>query len=610
MFCVKYNLSLRKIPFTSLQVFQFLKGFLFLLAFLIPSIVKSQQSIVPLNHSWIQDVEANMVQAKGFVLANALMSYEQDAVLLSFLKQSDTINGVTTTVVLPLHSSMRPWLERGHPLLKNRCLQNSTNEHTLISTESRWPKSVLNYHSRKSLINIEREAQNGEPIFRLYIDPVLNLQFMRMNKDESDTLSGKFYTNTRGVSVHGDIGGKLSFGTSFYENQAFVPTYIKDFAQSQKVIPGQGKWKAFKAGGYDYAFANGFLSFSPGQNFNVQIGTGKHFVGDGYRSLLLSDNSFNYPYARLTGWFGSNRMFQYTTIYASLMNLNSVAPVPLGTEKLYQKKAASFYELSVNLGRTAAFSLFQGLIWSAADDRNKQCIQLAYINPIIFTSVPFYGLKDKRNFLLGATFHLDLFKTTRLYGQILTDDFGTAGTLANKKGFQVGIKYFNVARIKHLHLQFEYSTVNPYTYASSDAAQSYTHYNQALAHPLGANFSEGIVLGKYKIGDFFTQVRFSQALVGADTSGFDFGQNVLTSDSYSTLAPSNGAIKTGQGRSTSVTYFDASIGYMINYASNLNVCIGFVDRGVSTALSYLQTQYFYVAIRTSLTNEYLDFFWK
>lgn len=570
--------------------------------------VFSQQSNVPLNQEWLIESEAKSVQGKGFPLSSSLMKYEADStVLAAFMLISDS-GRQEARAFFSIHTSMRPWTEQGHPLRKNILLQNSTNEHILLHYNDRFPTDMLNYHYKASTLQAERKAQNGEPIFRIYVDPLLNLQYMNVIADPSDTLSIKYFFNTRGITAHGDIGTKISFETSFYENQAVLPGYMKDFANATLIIPGQGRWKRFKSNGFDYSMSTGYLSYSPFKNFNAQIGSGKHFIGDGYRSLLLSDNSFSYPFARLTGWFGPNKMFQYTTIYASLMNLFTNTTIPMGTERLYQKKAASFYQLSANIGRSAEISLFQGLIWAAADEKNKQCITLAYVNPVIFSSIPFFGMMEKHNYLVGGTFRWDVLRKMRLYGQLVFDEFGKKGTISNKKGIQLGVKYYNAFNIKHLHLQLEYNAVNPYTYAASDSAQAYTHYNQALAHPLGANFSEIIGSAQYKYGDFFVHLHFSTATLGRDTAGIDFGQNVFMSDANAYFTPVAGDNKLGQGRKTVINYFDINIGYMVSYASNLNVAFGFTNRNVDFGATQSATQYVYVAIRTSLTNSYLDFF--
>lgn len=572
----------------------------------------AQQSNVPLNYSWIQESEAKMVQSRGFFLDySSVKKYEADSALRS-------IDGsqLDILIALPLHSSMRPWMEQGHPVRKNVVMQNAHNHKFgwIAPDDSQARKKngpvknwLKDYHWQNSLINVEREPQGEEPVFRLYIDPLLNLQSMNVMEDGNDTVAGRYYINTRGITAHGDIGTRVSFETSFYENQAFFPGYIKDFAEGTQVIPGQGRWKRFKTTGYDYAMATGYISYSPNRFFNAQIGSGKHFVGDGYRSLLLSDNAFSYPYARLTGWFGPNNMFQYTQIYASLMNLLANSPVPPGTERLFQKKAASFTQLSVNIGRIAEVSLFQSLIWTAADDRNKQCLRLAYFNPVMFTSVIDFGLNDRDNYSIGGTFHVDVLKTLRVYGQVVADDFGKG--VRHKTGFQLGVKYYNAFTLKHLHLQFEMNKVNPYTYSATDSMQSFTHYNQPLAHPLGANFIEYNGSLQYKIGDFFLHTRFSMATIGADTAGHVYGQDVFVSDALAdnTTFGSN-TNYFGRGEEVKLTTIDASIGYMISYASNLNVSLGFSDRKVQTPATLDHTRYVYVAVRTSLTNNYLDFF--
>ena len=576
----------------------------------------SQQSNVPLNYEWMQETEATSVRLKGFFLSSALMNYEADSTLrAAFPISNDTskfqvIDGINlgSCATFPVHSSMRPWIEQGHPLRKNIALQNSISEKKFFHLEHRFPTDIINYHSHSNLLHIERKPQNGEPVFRLYVDPLLNLQEMWSSTDPARK---SFYINTRGVTAHGDIGTKISFETSFWENQAFFPQYISDFAKDTKIIPGQGRWKNFKTGGYDFAMSSGFISYSPCRFFNVQIGSGKFFVGDGYRSLLLSDNSFNYPFARFTGWFGPAKMFQYSTVYASLMNLVSNAPIPPGTERLYQKKAAQFQQLSINIGRTAEISFFQGLIWSAADNHNKQCIHLAYVNPVMFASIPFYGMNDRNNFLLGATFHLDLLKTLRLYGQVVIDEFGKSGTIGNKKGMQLGIKYFNVLGIKHFHTQLEYNVVNPYTYSARDSAQAYTHYNQPLAHPLGANFSEIVFSMQYKKGDFFIHARLSYSQLGIDNDLVNFGQNVFESNRATPTSRSLPLVfGFGNGVKTSITYYDACVGYMISYATNLNVCLGVTTRNLSIAGNLSDTNFIYLAVRTSLTNTYYDFFRK
>lgn len=166
-------------------------------------------------------------------------------------------------------------------------------------------------------------------------------------------------------------------------------------------------------------------------------------------------------------------------------------------------------------------------------------------------------------------------------------------------GWQAGLKSFNTFTIKHLYIQAEYNRVMPYSYATADAAQSWTHYGQPLAHPLGAGFSEFTGSLQYKIGDFFVHVRATSATLEANTNGQNFGQWPFLSDNTATtLLPSN----------TRLNYLDARIGWMISYASNLNVSAGLTARNVTNNSTNNAQTLFSVALRTSLSNIYYDFF--
>ncbi|MCW3104854.1 MAG: hypothetical protein JWO09_3294 [Bacteroidetes bacterium] len=452
--------------------------------------------------------------------------------------------------------------------------------------------------------------------FYLTIDPLFNFEF---GMDMADTTHEKLYKNTRGFIVRGDIGKKFSFESSFYENQATYAKYIdnyiagtdKLFPQSANynydVVPGQGRSKAFKKNGYDYAMASGYISYSPNKIFNIQLGHGKHFVGDGYRSLLLSDNSFNYPYARITTTW---KNIQYTNLYTSFMNLtDGGVKTPPHVERLFQKKTGSFQMLSVNLWKRLQLGLFQGMIFEAADSANKEHVNFNTFDPVIGVNTAVYGLHNKNNILLGATLKLKVTSSISLYGQYMLDDVSSAksGEVGNKYGYQLGLKYFDLFTIKNLHLQLEYNSVRPYAYAADNTFQSYTHYNQALAHPLGANFNEVVGFINYRIKDFFIELKGNYAVKGNDSAAYNYGGNVFRSSAVFPVDQPLEGIKTAQGIKTTVMYEDVRIGYLVNPATNFNIVIGVSNRTEQALGKAHNTQFVYFGIRTSLANFYYDF---
>ncbi len=474
-------------------------------------------------------------------------------------------------------------------------------------------KSLLYRKFKKESLFIVNDTADK---FYLTLDPLFNFQ---AGKDVADKTGEKLYTNTRGFLLRGAIG-KIAFESSFYENQSTFPQYIDDYIKNSNnlfpqkasydlaVIPGQGRSKMFHTYGYDYAMASGYVSYSPNKIINIQVGNGKHFVGDGYRSLLLSDNAFNYPYARITTTY---KNIQYTSLYTSFMNLtDGGVKTPPSTERLFQKKVGNFQLLSVNFFKRLQLGLFQGMIWEAADSTNRQHVNFNTFDPIIGANTAMYGLHNKNNIVLGLTLKLKITNSISLYGQYMLDDASSknnAGGIKNKSGYQAGLKYFDLFTIKNLHLQLEYNTIRPYAYAAAAPQQSYTHYNQPLAHPLGANFNEVVGFINYRLNDFFIEIKMNYAIKGADSSSFNYGGNVFKSDNLFAPKQDLSNIQTTQGVKTTIMYQDIHIGYLVNPSTNFNIVVGVSNRTSKTDKTTSTTQFVYLGIRTSLANFYFDF---
>jgi hypothetical protein len=150
--------------------------------------------------------------------------------------------------------------------------------------------------------------------YKVTASPIINLSKGRELVDSKST-----FTNTRGYLIEGNLGKTISFATSFAENQSIFPSYLDTFIKQNEIVPGQGYARDFKETGFDYAMSSGYVSYRANKMFAVQSGHGKHFIGDGYRSLLLSDNTFNYPYLRIQTTFGK---VQDTNLYAEQMDIN------------------------------------------------------------------------------------------------------------------------------------------------------------------------------------------------------------------------------------------------------------------------------------------------
>ena len=149
-----------------------------------------------------------------------------------------------------------------------------------------FPNRFIKWYKRKlfseHLIVIEGKD------YKVKASPIIHFSKGKETEDNINTFS-----NTRGFIIEGDIGKSVSFFSSFMENQAIFPNYLDEEIRKSKVVFGQGYARDFKKTGFDYAMASGYIGIKPAQHFVVQFGHGKHFIGDGYRSLLISDNSLS-----------------------------------------------------------------------------------------------------------------------------------------------------------------------------------------------------------------------------------------------------------------------------------------------------------------------------
>lgn len=426
----------------------------------------------------------------------------------------------------------------------------------------------------KHLLQVKPKNEN----FTLRIDPLLNLE---AGKDLSDTNNTNLYTNTRGLIASGSIGSTVYFESIIAENQSIFPMYLSDAANTSSIIPGQGRWKTYKTIGYDYAFSSGFVSIQATKNFNIQLGHGKQKIGHGYRSLLLSDNAFNYPYLRFTQqWFKGK--IQYSNIYSVFMNLTSASKVVNpNTERLFQKKAASFQYLSINLSHRFNVGFFQGLIWQAGDDKNQQHLDWHYFNPVIYTNLFAYGLDNKNNILTGMDVKYKLTDHLNVYGQLMLDD-----TKGEAWAYQAGLNYFNAFGVKNLFFQVEYNDVKKDSYKNPNTGgsdQSYTHYNQNIAYTPGKG-QEFVFIGDYKLKRVFANVKYNyQSLPNTNAAGAYY--------SY-------------------VNVVNARLGYLINPSYNLNIYLGLLYRTQNFSIFSLPnntTKYIYIGFKTSIYNLYYDF---
>jgi len=415
--------------------------------------------------------------------------------------------------------------------------------------------------------------------------------------------NGTIWTNTRGVMAGGTIGKNLTFRTEFYENQAKMPAYLDAFGRQYQIVPGQGEWKPFSGTKFDYAYASALINYKAGKHFDFQLGYDKNFIGDGYRSMLLSDAAFNYPFLKIIANVGR---VQYTTMWAQFIDMN----YPKASyDNGYRKKWGVFNYLDWNVSKKFSVGLFEAVIWQDSDSSGKRGFDASYLNPIVFLRPVEFSVGSPDNALLGFNLKYAPSRNSTFYGQFILDEFkfdevtSGKGWWGNKFGGQVGFRSNNIFKVPNLNVLTEFNAARPYTYSQRTTLNNYGHYGQSLAHPMGANFMEWVNIADYRYKRLFLRGQITVAKYGLDTAGVNYGKDI--NKSYTTRMMSYGN-HIGQGLKTNFLYVQGTAAYLLNPKYNLRLEASVTARRESNSQWKTNEMIFQVGLRSSFRQLYYD----
>lgn len=435
--------------------------------------------------------------------------------------------------------------------------------------------------------------------FFLVVNPIISGEVLAGKNSDGTTYNG--YWTERGAEVRGWICKKVGFYASATDNQEKPPTFVNDWIQSHQAVPGADYFLDYNKNKYDYLLATGYFDFAAVKDhINVSFGYGKNFIGDGIRSMFLSDFSSSTPFLKLKTHIWK---INYENLYLEL-----TPQYARGADTVLPHKFATMHRLDMNVTRWLNIGLFESIIF----DRPNS-YEIAYLNPIIFLSSmeQFLGSGDKKH--LGADFKIITARHLQFYGQFLLDEFSSKnffshdGYWANKWALQLGGKYFDAFTVKNLDLQAELNVVRPYTYTHSDTIANYTNYNQPLADPLGANFVEFIGIARYQpTKKLFLTLKGMYYMQGVDTGSANYGSNIFLS--YNSRVADYG-VRILQGAQVNCALANLNVSYELK--PNLFIDLGATHRRYvysDASIPGNSTTYGYCGIRLNIARRDYDFY--
>jgi hypothetical protein len=480
------------------------------------------------------------------------------------------------------------------------CFFPETEENTLSIQQLTDNTPRKNWFARKlfneHFFEIKREK------FKLYVDPLLGFS---MGKDFNDQSLAYTYQNTRGFQIKGEIGKKISFITNLRENQqrfvAYQTQYILQHGEwypndssvyqlRNGFVPGAARTKPFKNGGFDFAYATGAFTYAPIRQLRISFGNNMHFVGAGYRSLLLSDNSANFPYLQFS--YRINAKLSGEVIYAQQLNL--IRTLKNSTpEALFEKKGYTVHYFTYQPIASLSIGFFEGTTWSRGDSAQSKRVNAWYYNPLPILSTAFLGTQSKwSNTVLGLNALYSAPAHLAFYAQFAINQLHTF-----HPAFQLGLRWSAPFSVKNLYLQAEWNTVPDYFYQNVLHRMNYTHNNLPLAHPMGAGFSENVFRANYE----WKRCSF------AYQSNLYFTQYDIVNQQFGTPIYPNAFPKSAMTDKGNLLLQEFTFAYRFNRSNNLQLYFSVLYRKGFFAHYQNETCYFGIGLKTDLNNQYFDF---
>jgi hypothetical protein len=424
--------------------------------------------------------------------------------------------------------------------------------------------------------------------------------------------SGVEFNKHHGTKFIYDLGAGIGFRSNFGKKLALEINYRYDLgsythaedslALNYGVISGS---KIDKKQGIHRSshFFEGYLSYSPIKYFNFRLGYGRHFIGEGYRSMFLSDNGNPYPYLNIQTqvW-----RLKYTNIFAWQRDFQGA--LYDGTN--IRNKFSSTHYISINAFKGFNVGIFETVIWQPKDTMVNRGFDINYLNPIIFFRPVEYSLGSADNVILGLSLSYKFLGKYQFYYQWSIDEFyfkevkDANGWWANKFGMQGGFKAFEPFDWKGVFFQLEFNWVRPFTYAHGYSIQSHGNKNLPLGHIKGANFHEILMRVNKSWGRLNLYTHFMYNQYGSDVDTINYGGDIFKP--YNDRDGDYGH-KTGQGLKNNLFLMKVAVNYLLFPESALTLECGYEFRYNQNVIQSDLSNYIYISFKSNLWNRNRDY---
>lgn len=465
-------------------------------------------------------------------------------------------------------------------------------------------KPFLKYFYKKDAAMLSYQDSD----FEIYANPIWGVSAARETFLDPVLANNRLLgTNNRGFELRGSISKKIGFYTYTTEHIQVAPIHLRQYVSQNRFFPTASLTKQLKPGQYSFFQTRGYLTFSPVKPIMLQFGQDRNFIGDGYRSMFLSDFGKDYLFLKMNTkvW-----RINYMNLFAQGIDFNQKKHDSILSDKKYM----AMHHLSINISKNLNIGVSEYILFDRRDSLGRDMgFDPNYLNPVVFYRAVEHGLNSSDNAMIAGNFKWNFMKHFSLYGQLLLDELkveeylNNRGWWANKYAFQAGLHYIDAFGIKHLDLQYEFNRITPYTFTHFKRSQHHIHMNQPMGHPLGANFNENVMIVRFQpTKKMFITSTVIFAIKGLDSDTSVWGGDIIHR-SYREAEHEYGNFTT-QGVKQILSLVDVNASYMLFHniflEANIQYRYSNVDEAYKNKTVYKQNHaenwWFYLGLRLNI----------
>src|SRR5690606_26428775 len=235
----------------------------------------------------------------------------------------------------------------------------------------------------------------------LAVNPVLYLQ-AGIEKDQENLR----YINTRGVELRGRIFDRIGCYTMLGDNPERPVSYVDEWTRNICGFPRHDYYRySQNTGNCDIFMARGYVDVNVWDpHVNLTFGYDKQFVGDGIRSLFISDNGAAHTFLRLRSRWGK---FSYDNLYLEL-----TPDYQRGSDQLIGHKYAAMHQLNFQARPWLQVGIFESTIFGRA---NRFGVE--YLMPLMVYNTAARALGAEQKTSWGLQFKAIALRHLQFYGQ-------------------------------------------------------------------------------------------------------------------------------------------------------------------------------------------------